>query len=350
MRLPAVRLRRPVPRPDRPVRDALPRRVLRVAWRRLPPRRRLLEIVRHNAGLKLVSLLVACFLWYSINELERDAERTVDLPIAIRRVTPGLIVTDVSPAKGAMVTLRGPRTILDNVDEGKTRLVVDLSEASEGDVHVDLNSASMVPELPRRLKVVRMTPGRLDAKVEKLAKRRLPVKPILAGAPGVGYRVAESTPVPDHVEVTGPAKTLDAMKEVSTRPIDLDGLTSTLERTALLETAGDFVSLVPDRVRVSVRFDEILMSHEFPRVPIALRNGDQAKITPSQVDVTVHGPQRILHDWVLPAGAVFVDAAGLGPGTHQLPVQVDLPAPLEVTARQPETVRVVVAAKEQGGT
>ena len=177
-------------------------------------------------------------------------------------------------------------------DNKQTRLVVDLSEASEGDVRVDLNDASMVPELPRRLKVVRITPGRLDAKLEKLAKRRLPVKPTLAGAPGVGYRVAESTPVPDHVEVTGPAKTVDGMKEVSTRPIDLDGLTSTLERTALLETAGDFVSLVPDRVRVSVRFDEILMSHEFPHVPIALRNGDQAKITPSQVDVTVHGPRR----------------------------------------------------------
>jgi YbbR domain-containing protein len=305
--------------------------------------------VRHNAGLKLISLLVACFLWYSINELERDAERMVDLPVAIRRVAPGLIVTDLSPAKGVMVTLRGPRTILDNVDEGKTRLVVDLSEAGEGDVRVDLNRASVVPELPRRLKVVRMAPGRLDAKLEKLAKRRLAVKPILAGAPGVGYKVAESTVTPDHVEVTGPAKTLDAMKEVPTRPIDLDGLSSTLERTALLEPAGDFVNLVPDRVRVSIRFDEILMSHEFPRVPIALRNGDQAKITPSQVDVTVHGPQRILHDWVLPAGAVFVDAAGLGPGTHQLPVQVDLPAPLEVKARQPETVRVVVAAKEQAG-
>jgi len=349
MRLPAVRLRRHLPAPEPAEGETLRPRLWRSAWRRLPPRRRLRELVRHNAFLKVVSLLVACFLWYSINELERDAERNVELPIAIRRVAPGLIVTDVSPAKGVMVTLRGPRTILDNVDEGKTRLVVDLSAAGEGDIRVDLNRASLVPELPRRLKVVRMAPGRLDAKLEKLAKRRLAVKPVLAGTAGVGYRVAETTITPDHVEVTGPAKTLDAMKEVSTRPVDLDGLTSTLERTAILEAAGDFVNLVPDRVRVSVRFEEILMSREFPRVPIALRNGDGAKVTPEKVDVTVHGPQRLLHDWVLPAGAVFVDAAGLGPGSHPLPVQVDLPAPLEVTARQPETVRVVVAPKEPGG-
>ena len=102
MRLPAVRLRRPVPRPDRPARDALPRRVLRVAWRRVPPRRRLLEMVRHNAGLKLVSLLVACFLWYSIHELERAAERTVDLPVAIRRVFPSSTLSRM---------VRGPRRV-----------------------------------------------------------------------------------------------------------------------------------------------------------------------------------------------------------------------------------------------
>src|SRR5262249_60173340 len=112
-----------------------------------------------------------------------------------------------------------------------------------------------------------------DAKAAKLATRGLPVKPVLAGAAGVGYRVAESTLVPDHVEVTGPAKTLDAMKDISTRPIDLDGLTSTLERTALLEAAGDFVSLVPERVRVSVRFGEILMSPACPHVPMAVRDG-----------------------------------------------------------------------------
>src|SRR5262249_13107354 len=74
--------------------------------------------------------------------------------------------------------------------------------------------------------------------------------------------------------------------------------------------------------------------------------GDQAKITPSQVDVTVHGPQRILHDWVLPAGAVFVDAAGLRPGAHQLPGPGDPPAPPGGKAPQPETVRVGGAAEE----
>src|SRR5262249_37735816 len=75
------------------------------------------------------------------------------------------------------------------------------------------------------------------------------------------------------------------------------------------------------------------------------------KVTPSEVTVSVRGPELVLKDWKLPEGAVFVDAGGLAPGPHDPPVQVDLPAPLEVTARRPETGRVAVPApKEQGGT
>src|SRR4029450_13395405 len=104
-------------------------------------------------------------------ELERHPERQVAMPVAIRKVPQGLIVTDLSPAKGVTVTLRGPRTILDSVDEGKTRLVVALSSAKEGKVSVDLNRAPLNPELPRRLKAVRMSPVRRDAPLDTTAAR-----------------------------------------------------------------------------------------------------------------------------------------------------------------------------------
>ncbi len=350
MRLPAVRLRRPVPAAEPVPGEGRRRRFWRTWWRPgVPLGRRLLEILRHNAGLKVVALLLACFLWYSINELERDAERLVELPVAIRKVPAGLIVTDLSPAKGVTVTLRGPRTILDSVDEGKTRLVVDLSTAREGKVSMDLNRAILNPELPRRLKAVRMAPVRLEAKLEALAKRRIKVTPTLVGDPALGYE-AKPTVTPDHVEVTGPASTVNALDDVTTRRIDVTGLTAPLERNFLLDPPGDFVTVVPDRVRVAVAVSEKQLEQEFKRVPIALRNGTAARVTPAQVTVSVRGPELVLHDWTLPEGAVFVDAGGLTPGTHELPVQVDLPAPLEVTARKPESVRVIVTPpKGQGG-
>jgi YbbR domain-containing protein len=335
MKLPAVRLRRPTAAPGGGDGDheRRRRRWYRRWLRRRPLRRSLGELVRHNTGLKIASLLLASSVWYSINELERDAERLVEMQVAIRQVPPDLMVTDLSPAKGVTVTLRGPRTILDSVDGEKTRLMVDLSTAKAGRVSVDLNRATLVPELPRRLKAVRMSPVRLDARLDP-----------------VGYTHA-ITVTPDHVEVMGPASTLKSLGNVTTRRIDVTGQSMPFQRNVLVEPAGDFVTIVPDRVRVAVSEVEHVVSQTFERVPIALRNGRAARITPSELTLTVKGPELALKQWERREGAVFVDAAGLAPGTHELPVQVDLPAPLEVSKREPERVRVVVIAPdEQGGS
>jgi YbbR domain-containing protein len=68
--------------------------------------------LRHNRGLKIISLLLAFFLWYSINVSERDAERVLELPVVVRKLPPDLIVVS-GPDRAVSATLRGPRTILD---------------------------------------------------------------------------------------------------------------------------------------------------------------------------------------------------------------------------------------------
>ena len=84
MRLPASACAGHAAAPARRRRRAARAAPLAAAFRCRSPAWR--AIIRHNPGLKLVSLLLACFLWYSINELERDAERVVEMPVAIRKV------------------------------------------------------------------------------------------------------------------------------------------------------------------------------------------------------------------------------------------------------------------------
>ncbi|HEV7734932.1 MAG TPA: CdaR family protein [Candidatus Binatia bacterium] len=347
MKLPALRFRR-TPAPVDPG-DASPRPPRRWPnWIRLPRRTAIRELVRRNPGLKLISILLACFLWYSINVLERDAERLVEVPISIRKVPPELIVT-TPPTKPATLTVRGPGTILDGVDEHKSRLVVDMSSTGPGEVRIDLSNAVMTPELPRRLKVVRTQPQRLKLTVERLSKRRIPIKLDLAGSPALGYMIAQSTVTPDHVEVSGPASKVDDLKEISTEPIDLHGLARTFQRRVLLEWAGDFVVFVPDKVQVNVEVEEIMVSREFRRVAVTVINGDGVTVTPGVVNLTLHGPQRLLHNFKIPDGSVVVDAAGLAPGSYEMPVQlIDLPPAIEIAARQPDRIRVQVG-KGQGG-
>src|SRR5207237_6385314 len=116
---------------------------------RVPRPRDIRAALSRNTGLKLVSLLLAFFLWFSINVSERDAEGTIELPLRIRAMAPGLIVTN-QPAKPVSVTLRGPRTILDGVDERRARVSVHLSPHAARDQRVDVNPDPIRPDPPPR--------------------------------------------------------------------------------------------------------------------------------------------------------------------------------------------------------
>lgn len=345
------------PRGDQPRAERPPAPGARAGWRTwmpLPPLRSLRDELRRNPGLKLVSLWLAGLLWFAINVTERDAERVVELPVTIRKLQPGLIVTNL-PTKPVAFTLRGPRTILDGVDEHKGRVALDLGGTLPGDQRIEINTEMVRPDFPRRLKIVRIEPQRLKIRVDRLVRRSLPVRPELAGLPPLGFTVAESHVVPDQVEVTGPAAKVDEIREVTTEAIDLRAVSTeagatTVERSVLLGWAGDFVSFTPDHVNVTITLEEVMVSREFRHVDVRVMGVEpqRAQLTPAFVDLTIRGPQRVLHNFKLDAAAVTIDASGLGPGAHRVAARVDLPPALEVVRRVPETHQLQLAGTGGG--
>ena len=311
----------------------------RTDWRR---------VWRHNRGRKLLALFLAFFLWATINASERDAERTLELPVRLRSLPPELIVTN-QPTKPVSVTVKGPRTILDGVDEHKLRIALDLASTMGGDTRFELNAEMLKPELPRRLKLVRIAPARLKLHIERVVRRTLPVKPDLAGMPAFGYSVVESQVSPDHVEVSGPASKISELAEVQTEPIELRGLSTVTRREVSLAQAADAVSYSTDRVVVILAIEAVIVPREFAKVPVTVLNADAnaVRVSPLTVDLTLRGPQALLHNFKLEDGAVTIDAQGQGPGAHSMSVVVNLPEGLEVVRRQPE--RVTLEIKEAKG-
>jgi YbbR domain-containing protein len=307
---------------------------------RLPTNAAIRRMLRKNPGMKLFALVLAVFLWYSITKTERDAERIIELPVSLRRIPDGLTVTN-PPTKAVSVTLRGPRTILDNVDERKSRLQVGLAALQLGDNRVDLTGTMLNPDLPRSLKVVRFDPPSFTLRADKRIMRRLPVKADLTGAPALGWVVSESTVTPDVVEVTGPANVLGDLEQVATEPVDLRGANTNVQRNVLVERRDPSLTYVPDVVRVTVALEEQVVSREFAKVAVAVRGGS-AKLTPATIEITVRGPQRLLHNLKLGEGTVFVDVEGLAKGTHTVDVRVEVPEGLSVAARVPERIRAKV--------
>jgi YbbR domain-containing protein len=211
-----------------------------------------------------------------------------------------------------------------------------------GTNRVDLQEGHVEPDLPRRLRVVRLQPGRIELRAEPLHSRRLPVRVELAGSPAFGYSVTESEVTPGVVDVAGPASVVDQLRAVQTVPVDLRGADTTVTRVTGLEWVGDYVQFEPDRVSVTVRLEEVIVSREFRKVPVHVLGAPKAALTPPTLAVTLRGPQRLLNDFEVPADAATVDARGLTSGSHQVEVTVAMPKGIEVVTRTPEVHRLVV--------
>ncbi len=336
MRLPVLRSRRPTDG-DSPRRPTAP-------WQRirLPRRSALRAVVENQPGIKLFAIVTAVFLWYSITKTERDAERIIDLPVSLRKIPDALTVLN-PPTKPVSVTLRGPRTILDNVDEHKVRLQLSLASIQLGDNRIDPSGSMLNPDLPRSLKVVRFDPPSFMLSVDRRAMKRLPVKIDLAGVPAFGYTVAESTVSPEMVDVTGPARLLADMNHVSTEQIDVKNADQAFQRNILLDQIDPSLTYVPDVVQVRVTLDESVAVRAFPKVAVAVPDG--AQVTPTSVDLTIRGPQRLLHNLTLPPDTAHLDVASLPPGSHLVPVQVTLPEGLKLVSQSPERVRVRIGGR-----
>jgi YbbR domain-containing protein len=340
----------PPPEPDsgteRPARPTPP-------WRRLlvvPRPRDLRAGLRHNTGLKLVSLVLAFFLWFAINVSERDAEIDLNVPVTTQHLSSDLIVVEKKPVKPVSVTVRGPRTILEGVDGRRMRLAVDLTQATAGETKkVELNADLLKPELPRRLKVVRFNPGTVTVRVARLLHRSISVKVVVEGEPPLGYTITPAAR-PAEIEVTGPARKVEGMNEIRTEPINISALTQSMTREVPLVWAGDFMRLAQSHVVVTLAVKEIMMSRDFSRVEVeALHsNAGRVRLTPPRVDLTLVGPMRLLEPLRLEPGTATVDTADLEPGSHEVSVRVNVADPLKVGRIVPEKVTVEIKGPEKG--
>jgi YbbR domain-containing protein len=279
--------------------------------------------ITHNWLVKLASVGVAIGLWGFVNLGARESESSMFVPIELENLPPQLLITNPLPDTVG-VRLRGPRTILGTMDPRRQRIELDL-----GNVKAGSTTFKLYPEmlnLPRGVTVTRMSPVQLTIDVERILERTLPVVTNFAGAVPAGYRVSESELSPQTVAVSGPASIVNSLRNVSTGPLHLPPTSGNFEQSIELERPADLVRLVPDRVVVHGRLEEIVVTQDFRNVEIGIHNAPpQVRMRPKSVDVTVRGLQRVVKDLHLSAQNFYVDLDGVAGGTHKVKIQQSVP-------------------------
>ncbi|MFQ5850338.1 MAG: YbbR-like domain-containing protein [Candidatus Binatia bacterium] len=300
--------------------------------------RKLVSITSSNLGLKVFSFAFALGLWLFVNAGQKPAERAVEVPVELRNIPPDVMVVNPGPGR-VEIRVAGTPALLSAMSPDRLKVVLDLDRARPGTSTIHLSPDFFDP--PRGVQIRRISPSVIRLRFEAVAVRSLPIVVRFGGKPPLGYKVAGVKVSPKSVKVRGPANEVERMTSVETLPFDLQDTRGKLTREVRLASVGNFLSISPDRVKVSVALEEEWITREFSRIEVRARDfSGKYRVAPSRVYLRLSGPKRILDQLQVGRNQVYLDFNGLGPGDHTLGLSFDLPPEVKVVEQRPARFKV----------
>ncbi|MGA2193603.1 MAG: CdaR family protein, partial [Nitrospirota bacterium] len=170
------------------------------------------------------------------------------VPLELRNIPEGMLVVGNVP-NFVDVRLQGRENYVKHLSMKDVAAFITLSNARTGADVYNITPANI--NVPPGITVTSVTPSEVKLRVEKLARKAVPVQPSLSGKPQNGYRVERADAFPRSVMVEGPANMLRKIGAVSTEDIDVEGASGNIERLVRLEQPSENgVSLGEETVRV----------------------------------------------------------------------------------------------------
>ena len=175
----------------------------------------------HNAGLKIVSLLLAVGLWVAVVR-SPNAEVELRIPIEFENFPRNLVIDSTSFTE-AQVRISGPERAIHQLQTSDVRAQINLASVGPGERTFDL--ADRI-HLPPGLVVIQVIPGQFHLSFDERDTRQVEVTPRVTGNFPNGSRVAKVFADPSTVTITGPRRRVEAVDVAITDPIDASDVTT----------------------------------------------------------------------------------------------------------------------------
>lgn len=176
-------------------------------------------------GLRLLALGIALGLWFNSSFEDREdlSERLVTASVSYTWPK-GYIVLDQE--QEVQVRVRGNSKRVRDLEAGQVDVQVELGR-KRGLVAVDLGPGNVLT--PDGVEVISVDPGTLTVNVDEEIQKRIRVEAEIEGEAVPGAKVGEPEVFPNQVLVTGPESLVSKTEVLRTRPVSLDGRSSTFE-------------------------------------------------------------------------------------------------------------------------
>jgi YbbR domain-containing protein len=277
-------------------------------------------------------------LWPYVSIKEAD----IFIPVDSEKIPEGLIITN-GPFKGVEVHVRGPKSIIRTLSNLKVHYTIDLSGVSIG-VNIIPIDQSRIP-FPNGISILKINPDSITVKVENEIKKELPVNINLTGKPAKGFIVVGAETKPVSVTLRGSEDTLGRMDKVSTKPINIKGLSNSFKEEVALDLVENLKLVDSSKIIIAnVLIKERLTTKTFDNIPV---EGDGSpyvyRITPPIITIKVKGPVNMIDELYGSNGVkVYVDLKGLKPGVYKKHATITLPVKTTLIDAKPEIFKVKI--------
>lgn len=195
--------------------------------------------VLHNFWLKVLSLLLATFLWWRIAPDEQPAEVAIRAPIVFQHVPPHLeISTENIP--DAQIRVRGPEQIIRHLQANDIHAEIDLADVKSGERTYDLTSQQV--RHPRDVTVVQVVPSQLQLTFDTRSTREVEIHPRVSGDFADTEYTAQADP--SRITITGPRSHVEKIDAATTDLIDAKGTRGRAVFTTNIYIADPLVQVV----------------------------------------------------------------------------------------------------------
>ncbi len=307
-------------------------------------KKKFVQSLRHNRGLKLVAAAGAVVVWYAISEVTSFEAKVQGVQLDVL-LDPGWAVLDRSVDE-VEVLFRGSPSDIRYLARDQVRVEIDLrGQSVAGSRDVRLGPRKV--RAPGGVRAISVDPAEITLSLDREGAREVAVKADIVGSPPAGFEVENVVCTPAQVRLQGPEGRLAGIQEVNTVPIDLEGRLRSFTLTRTVQSPSETWSarVEPDRVRVDVTIVERSSRQEVEgvRVQLLVLPGTSPirLLSPAAVKLVVKGRSELLSALVASNLTAYVDCTSLRPGeTKELPVSVPVPSGVEVVAVEPAALRV----------
>ena len=275
--------------------------------------------------------------------LEVDVGDEMETKFIIRGETTG------TPAEGCavdevtvspnVISVTGPAEAVAQIDS--VRAVCDVSnintDITESVIPVCYDASGNVVDTTR----LELSLSTVDISVRIVNTKEVPIEVNTSGSLGPGLELDKITTDPATVVIKGDRASLNAITsiEIPASVIQLSeitqNLTTTVDITSYLPEGVTLVDPNDSQVKVTVSvLGTVSRQFEIPTANLTVRNlgrGYSAAFNAQTVNVTIKALQSQLSAITAETITGYVDASGLAPGTHTVPIILDLDSDYEVT-------------------